>query len=64
MEGHTGDSNLVPEKPIVIGKNCSVGCNSIIPKETVLGVVCVVGAGTVVSGKFEPNSIKVGNPAQ
>lgn len=59
-----GDSDLVPAKPIVIGKNCFIGCNSIILKGVVLGDGCVVGAGAVVSGKFEANSVIAGNPAR
>ncbi len=64
LEGHGGDSDLVPSKPIVIGKNCFIGCNSIILKGTVLGDGCVVGAGAVVSGSFEPGSVVAGNPAK
>jgi acetyltransferase-like isoleucine patch superfamily enzyme len=59
-----GDSDLVPAEPIEIGKNCFIGCNSIILKETVLGDGCVVGAGAVVSGKFEAGSVIAGNPAR
>lgn len=59
-----GDSELVPSKPIKIGKNCFIGCNSIILKGTVLGAGCVVGAGAVVSGKFEDNCVIAGNPAR
>lgn len=51
-------------KPIVIGKNCFIGCNSIILKGTQLGDGCVVGAGAVVSGKFEAGSVVAGNPAR
>lgn len=59
-----GDSDLIPSKEIKIGKNCFIGCNSIILKGTVLGDGCVVGAGAVVCGKYEDNSIIVGNPAK
>ena len=59
-----GDSDLVPSKPIKIGKNCFIGCNAIILKGTELGDGCVVGAGAVVSGKFEAGSVIVGNPAR
>ena len=59
-----GDSNLVPSREIMIGKNCFIGCNSIILKGTVLGDGCVVGAGAVVCGKFEDNCVIAGNPAR
>ena len=51
-------------KPVIIGKNCFIGCNSIILKGTELGDGCVVGAGAVVSGKFENNCVIAGNPAK
>ena len=57
------DKDMIRAKEIVIGKNCFIGCNAIILKGTVLGNGCVVGAGAIVSGKFEPNSVIVGNPA-
>lgn len=59
-----GDSNLVPSREIHIGKDCFIGCNSIILKGTVLGDSCVVGAGAIVSGKFEDNCVIAGNPAR
>ncbi len=61
---HGGDSDLIPSKPIHIGKNCFIGCNTIILKGTVLGDGCVVGAGAVVSGKFKENCVIAGNPAK
>ena len=51
-------------KPIVIGKNCFIGCNALILKGTVLGDNCVVGAGAVVSGTFGDNCIIAGNPGK
>lgn len=62
---HGGDAaDLIPTREIHIGKNCFLGCNSIILKGTVLGDGCVVGAGAVVSGKFEDNCVIAGNPAK
>lgn len=51
-------------RAITIGKNCFIGCNSIILKGTELGDGCVVGAGTVVSGKFPSGCVVAGNPAK
>ena len=59
-----GYSELVPVRPIHIGKNCFIGCNSIILKGTEIGDNCVVGAGAVVAGKFEDNVVIAGNPAK
>lgn len=58
------DKSKIGTREIVIGKNCFIGCNSIILKGTVLGDGCVVGAGAVVCGKFEANSVIAGNPAR
>ena len=58
------DKEKIAAKPVVIGKNCFIGCNSIILKGTVLGDNCVVGAGAVVSGKFGDNCVIAGNPAR
>ena len=59
-----GDSDLVPAKEIHIGRDCFIGCNTIILKGTELGDGCVVGAGAVVSGRFEAGSVIAGNPAK
>lgn len=64
QDARGGDSDLVPSREIKIGKNCFIGCNSIILKGTVLGDGCVVGAGAVVSGKFDDNCVIAGNPAR
>ena len=58
------EKSQISVRPIIIGKNCFIGCNSIILKGTVLGDNCVVGAGAVVCGKFEDNCVIVGNPAR
>lgn len=57
-------SEWIGTKPVVIGRDCFIGTNSIILKGTILGDGCVVGAGAVVSGKFEDNCVIVGNPGK
>lgn len=65
QDEHGGDdADLIPTREIHIGKNCFIGCNSIILKGTILGDGCVVGAGAVVAGKFENNCLIAGNPAK
>jgi len=56
--------DMIDTRPILIGNDCFIGCNSIILKGTELGDGCVVGAGAVVSGKFDAGSVIVGNPAK
>ncbi len=58
------DNSKIGTRPIIIGKNCFIGCNSIILKGTILGDGCVVGAGAVVSGKFDADTLIAGNPAR
>lgn len=64
QQAHSGDNDPIPTREIVIGKDCFIGCNTIILKGTVLGDGCVVGAGAVVSGRFPANSVIAGNPAR
>jgi len=59
-----GDSGRIKAAPIVIGKNCFIGCNVLILKGTVLGDGCVVGAGAVVCGEFGSGCVIAGNPAK
>ena len=58
------DKEKIKSKPIIIGKNCFIGCNSIILKGTVLGDNCVVGAGAVVIEDVPAGATVVGNPAR
>lgn len=39
-------------KPIVIGKNCWIGANTIILRGTTIGDNCIVGAGCVLHGAY------------
>lgn len=49
---------------IIIGNNVFIGINSTILPNTYIGDNCIVGAGSVVRGKFPENSVIIGNPAK
>lgn len=51
-------------KPIVIGKDCMIGMNSVILPGTHLGNHCVVGANSTVSGEYPDNCVIAGSPAK
>lgn len=51
-------------RPVKIGRNVFVGCNSILLKGTVIGDNCVIGAGSVVHGVFGDDCVIAGNPAR
>ena len=71
---HTANHELAPGRPIVeqgwterpveIGAHCWLGMGVCILPGARLGDGCVVGAGSVVAGELESNSIAVGNPAR
>jgi acetyltransferase-like isoleucine patch superfamily enzyme len=49
---------------IKIGNNVFIGSNCTILPNTMIGDNCIVGAGSVVRGKFPDNSVIIGNPAK
>ena len=49
-------------KPISIGKNCFIGLRTIILPGAEISDNCIIGAGSVVSGKIPANTIAFGNP--
>jgi acetyltransferase-like isoleucine patch superfamily enzyme len=54
----------VYEKKTSIGKNCFVGCGSIILPGVTIGDSVIVGAGSVVTKNVPSNCIVAGNPAR
>lgn len=56
--------DLMGIKPIEIGENVFIGCNSLILKGSKIGDNSVIGAGSVVSGEIPGNCIAAGNPAK
>lgn len=51
-------------RPVVIGKNVFIGCNSLILKGTRIGDNSTIGAGSVVTGNIPDNCVAAGNPAK
>lgn len=49
---------------IVIGNNVFIGINCTILPNTTIGNNCIVGAGSIVRGKFPDNTVIIGNPAK
>lgn len=49
---------------ITIGNNVTIGAHCIILPNTFIGNNCIIGAGSVVRGKFPENSLIIGNPAK
>ncbi|MBQ6728035.1 MAG: acyltransferase, partial [Clostridia bacterium] len=43
--------------PIVIGKNCWIGANTMILRGTEIGDNCVIGAGCILKGKYPKGSL-------
>lgn len=52
------------DKDVIIGKNVWIGMNAIILKGVHLGDNSIIGAGSVVTNDFPPNSVIAGNPAK
>jgi acetyltransferase-like isoleucine patch superfamily enzyme len=52
------------EKKTCIGKNCFIGCGSIILPGVTIGDSVIVGAGSVVTKDVPSNCIVAGNPAR
>ena len=57
-------TDYVKTAPIFIGKNCFIGCNTLILKGVAIGDNSTVGAGSVVTKNIPANVIAAGNPAK
>jgi len=53
------DEECYKKAPIVIGRNCWIGANTVILRGTTIGDNCVIGAGCVVQGDVPNNTVLV-----
>lgn len=56
---HIGDMGIT-----IIGNNVFIGMNTIILMGSEIGNNCIIGAGSIVSGKYPSDSVIAGNPAR
>lgn len=61
---NANDFSRLECRPVKIGENVFIGCNCLILKGTEIGSNSIVGAGSVVCGKFPENVVIAGNPAK
>lgn len=57
-------SQDIATKPIIIGENVFIGCNSLVLKGVEIGDNTTIGAGSVVTKNIPANCIAAGNPAK
>lgn len=51
--------NKYSSAPVKIGKRVWIGANSVVLRGTIIGDNCVIGAGSVIKGIYEPDSIVI-----
>jgi acetyltransferase-like isoleucine patch superfamily enzyme len=58
------DDNVSFFGPIKIGKNCFIGCRSVILPNVTIGDNCIIGAGSIVNRDIPPNTVAAGVPCK
>lgn len=58
------DKETVIYGPINIGKNCFIGCRSVILPNVTIGDNCIIGAGSVVNQSIPSNTVAAGVPCR
>lgn len=59
-----GKPETVIYGPISVGKNCFIGCRSVILPNVSIGDNSIIGAGSVVNRSIPANSVAAGNPCR
>lgn len=59
-----GNPETVIYGPIKVGKNCFIGCRSVILPNVTIGDNAIIGAGSIVNRSIPENSVAAGNPCK
>lgn len=59
-----GNPETVIYGPIKIGKNCFIGCRSVILPNVTIGDNTIIGAGSIVNNSIPANCVAAGNPCK
>lgn len=59
-----GDKETVIYAPIIIGKNCFIGCRSVILPGVTIGDNVIIGAGSIVNKDIPSNTVAAGSPCR
>lgn len=59
-----GNPETVIYGPISVGKNCFIGCRSVILPNVTIGENSIIGAGSIVNRDIPTNSVAAGNPCR
>lgn len=62
LPGHNKETVIYA--PINIGKNCFIGCRSVILPGVTIGDNCIIGAGSIVNRDIPSNTIAAGTPCK
>ena len=50
--------------PIKVGKNCFIGCRTVVLPNVTIGDNCIIGAGSIVNKSIPENSVAAGQPCK
>jgi acetyltransferase-like isoleucine patch superfamily enzyme len=59
-----GNKETVIYTPINIGKNCFIGCRTVVLHGVTIGDNCIIGAGSIVNRDIPSNTVAAGSPCK
>ena len=59
-----GNKETVIYGPITVGKNCFIGCRSVVLPNVKIGDNCIIGAGSIVNRDIPSNTVAAGVPCK